>query len=691
MCSTVARPPSRPRLSRPLPEATATRSDRLWATTIIVLWGALVLLADAFPWGRLWAINHLAFLPPFATYLFTALLAFALLAIWLVPEPESNPTSAAARSTLRWVPIILLAWIALMIVFRAATPLLGDGFLRIDEAQRRAPGLLLLTDLLPGLITTSFQQNVGTVIGLTPRSTIAGFSILCGLLFAAGSAWLWPRAFATADKRQVSDTTSSPTVLWLFSSGVVMIFAGYFETYALAAACLALFALAVVAHVNGRLGWGWVVGLWGLSYWSHLLAIGWAPALIWAVARGATDRRQQITRAVVALLTVTGSILLIALLRTEGTPFLWHRYLLPLWSGYSVIDPRHLVDLLNHLLLLVPVLFLLLLPGATSTAIRWPQASIWLVLPSLGFCLFFAADLGWARDWDLYALASMPAIVATTIYFARVQVTWSRARRIAAATVAITSMMLWMWVNHDANASVHRFQYLLQLDNRLGSAGNETLARYWREAGRWDSVVEELGRGLAKEPHARLAVQRGYAWGMLGNYDSALVDFRHAIDYDPGLMEGYLGAGQALNLKGQPDSAEHYLEQALALDPTRTDVRYQLAMSFISQGNFGRALPHIARAAARNPNQPDIVNAWGTTLAETGALDSAATVLVSLLARQPNFELAYASLAWVQWRRGDTAAADSVLRLYERKVAVAERVGPAVSLRHSLDSMATGH
>ena len=200
--------------------------------------------------------------------------------------------------------------------------------------------------------------------------------------------------------------------------------------------------------------------------------------------------------------------------------------------------------------------------------------------------------------------------------------------------------------------------------------------------------MEELGWGLAKEPHARLAVQRGFAWGMMGQYDSALVDFRHAIAYDPGLMEGYLGAGQALNLRGQPDSAQRYLQAALALDSTRSDVRYQLAMSMIAQGDFTGALPHVAVAAARNPDRPDIVNAYGTTLAETGSLDSAATVLTSLVARQPQFRLAYASLAWVQWQRGDTTAADSILRTYEQGVPPDQRVAPAVILRHTLDSLA---
>lgn len=672
-----------------MPGTTATWTERLWATTIILLWATLILMADAFPWGRLWAVNHLAFLPPVATYLFTALMAFALLAVWLAPERAGNGTNPASRSTMHWVPIFLLVWLVLMIAVRAATPLLGDGFLRIDEAQRRAPGFLLLTDMLPGLITTNFQQNIGAAIGITPRNTIAGFSILCGLLFAAGSAWLWPRAFAPEKKRHASGQASPLTVLWLFSSGIVMMFAGYYETYALATTCLALFALAVLAHINGRIGWGWIVGLWLVSYWSHLLAIGWAPALIWAMWRGTAERSERIKRLASALITIVGSVALIALLRSEGTPFLWHRYLLPLWSGYSVFDPRHLIDLLNHLLLLVPVLLLLLLPGATVRESHWPKATLWLAGPSILFCLLFAADLGWARDWDLYALASMPAIVVAMIHFARVQGDWSRARRIAAATVALSSLMLWIWVNHDANASVQRFQYLLQLDNHLGSAGNETMARYWREARRWDLVVDELARGLAKEPHARLAVQRGFAWGMLGNYDSALVDFRHAIDYDPGLMEGYLGAGQALNLRGRPDSAEHYLEQALALDSTRTDVRYQLAMSLIAQGDFERALPHVARAAAQSPNRADIVNAWGTTLAQTGSLDSAADVLASLLARRSDFDLAYASLAWVQWQRGDTTAADSVLRLYERYVPAAERVGPAVDLRQSLGSIPT--
>jgi hypothetical protein len=121
-------------------DPSALNRDRLYATLVIVIAGLAWTLGSHFPSQRLWGINHLAFLPMAARVALGIAMAVALMAVWTVPQRFARSENATRGSENPLTPVIVIGWIITAVLAHAATPLLGDGYLRADEAQRFSSG-----------------------------------------------------------------------------------------------------------------------------------------------------------------------------------------------------------------------------------------------------------------------------------------------------------------------------------------------------------------------------------------------------------------------------------------------------------------------------------------------------------------------------------------------------------------------
>jgi tetratricopeptide (TPR) repeat protein len=368
----------------------------------------------------------------------------------------------------------------------------------------------------------------------------------------------------------------------------------------------------------------------------------------------------------------------------------WTNHFLPVFAGaYSMLHWRHLIDAANHLILLLPVSFLLIRKPRKTREKRqpFPWATVLLWGPTVFALVTFNPKLGWWRDWDLFALLSAPALVVLSVAVAQRQHTWSLPRRVAAISVAVVSLSLWTWVNVDEDASVARFESLLLLDPDRALSGYENLGRYWREKGDWEQSVRVLGTALAMKGHERLFTQRGIGFSALRMPDSGLVAFQNAIAADTTEADGYFGCGQMLWLLNRSGEALPYLQKAVAMDSSRVQYRYQLGEVLRDAGEYEAALPHFAYASATVTSQPVYANMYAATLFDAGEADSAMTILLTIINRHPAFGMAYSNLAWIRYQQGDIPGAEAALNEYERRTRPDERVAPTSVLRRAIDSI----
>jgi len=678
---------------RPMTGSSESNRERWYASAVIAAAGLAWVAGSHFPDQRLWGINHLAFLPVAARIVLGIALAATLMIVWSVPlHPALSHKTARERAN-PLTPVLMIGWMMTAILVHAATPLLGDGYLRGDEIRRLTTVSFGVAEFLPGWLATTLHQGMLTKIDLEGTKILAGLSAASGMIFAVGALFLWPRALTTGDQ---TPEKQSPhrllSVFWLLTAGSSVMFFGYVESYGLALASLSLFALAVLAHSNGRLGWGWPVFLWIAALWSHLSALGWAPVLLYAMYARRRQNRPVALPLSAAIGAVVGSLAIMRWLVPSSPTTIWGGYLLPLFgSPYSMLHWRHWVDAANHVILLLPASLLLIQMGRKGKRKSDPQllTSVLLWAPAVLALFTFNPKLGWWRDWDLFALLSAPAVVALAIALARKQSTWPLPRRVAAVGLALISLTLWTWVNANERAAAARFESLLAVDPDRALSGYENLGRYWRETGDWEQSVRVLGTALALQGHARLFTQRGIGFTALGMADSALASFRKAVAADSTDASGYFGCGQMLWMMSKPDEALPYLRKAVAMDSTSTQYRYELGQVLRRTGDLRGALPHLAFASEQVPEQPVFANDYAATLFDAGDADAAVAVLQTTIKRHPAFSLAYSNLGWILYTKGDVAGAEVALAEYERQVRPEEHIPTVRRLRYVLDSLQT--
>ncbi len=665
------------------------KRERWRATVALVGCGLIYGLAGLLPDRRLWGFNHLAFLPTIAWLLFGIVLIAAVVAVWRLPDSQPDYRRGLRIPEGILIAGILFGWIVLTWVARGSTQLLGDGYLRIDEIERLRPGTYGIQEFLPGLLAALLHQNALAGWSVSGRDALAIVGVFSGAVLLLGAFPLWPRVIDGDSNERGSYARVS--ALWLLAGGSSVLFFGYAESYALSWALLSLFTLSLVGHRHRRLGWGWPVALWAVAIWSHLAALAWAPALIWEAGRADVPGRRRYLPVAVSVCVVVAVTLALWYLKPNRDQLGFGQHLLPLWGArYSVIDWRHLADILNEIVLLAPIGFLLLWPEDRSGGSCVGMADVLLFTPTVAAFLLFNPELSFPRDWDLFALFSAPVVTFLAVVIARRRWAWSMPRRLATLAVGAATLGLWVWVNADAGASVTRFSNLLELDprSRKVGTGREVLARYWREMGRWDLAADELGRALALGPHARLSIQRGIALSTIGQTDSALASFQAAIAADSTDPDGCFGAGQTLWVMGRADASLPYLERAVSMDSTRPDYRYHLGMTLRDLKQPVTALPHLRFAMSHNPAQPDYAIACGITLYDLGDYDGAIGILNATLQRFPDYNLAYLDLGWVYFKMGRYDQASSALAAYEQRQPPSDQDANPRRLRQLLDSVA---
>ena len=102
--------------------------------------------------------------------------------------------------------------------------------------------------------------------------------------------------------------------------------------------------------------------------------------------------------------------------------------------------------------------------------------------------------------------------------------------------------------------------------------------------------IEGLSRSIQQHPESsQLYILRGEAYRLHGSRDSAITDFRKALDIDPGNVAATIGLGRTYLDQGNPQQAIVHLNRALGWEPG--NVR---ALTIRAQANAGTGRPFKA-------------------------------------------------------------------------------------------------
>jgi Tfp pilus assembly protein PilF len=631
---------------------------------IILLCGLLILLhfiASFFPQLRLWGISQLHYFS-LEFRLFVCLVGFLIL------FPGVNQTLAILiERTFAWVVeksrklnrylvysvISLLSLIAFWF-FRAKTPLLGDGYLRAGELKLGQ--LLSITEPLDFYL----HLFVFRIFGWDGYTTYAVLSCMAGAVYVFLVLLLcdiWGR----------NGKEKAFAFFFLISLGSIQLFFGYVESYSLMFVALVAYLVFSLRYLKGENGFLWPCIFLLLSASFHLSAFFVLPSLLYlAWARPSESShpkagRVKFTNVIILMCMLSFVILGLFLLKTyspEGLPgsFLIH----PFGKGdslYSFFSLAHLLDFLNHQLLISPVslvLWMLLLVlfrksmKLQSSVVRF---LLWVTLGSVAFALLVDPKLGYARDWDLFAFAGIGISLLGLYLFidvlrtkgeigmeGKVRVTeFSRMALVLVATSLVFTLP-WIWINASQNKSVARFEDLLKMDERRAAHGYGTMACYFRDEGETKRTVEFWKKAIAIDPIPRYYAALGNAYSRLERYDQAIEAYDRSLGMDPYGPANYLlhrSLGLCLAKEGRYDEAAVQLKQVVKLKPNKPAYHYNLASVLAKAGRYGEAVPYFKRVLELDPNSAVTYRSLGFCYARMGKKEEAEKYLERYLKLSP--------------------------------------------------------
>jgi tetratricopeptide (TPR) repeat protein len=134
----------------------------------------------------------------------------------------------------------------------------------------------------------------------------------------------------------------------------------------------------------------------------------------------------------------------------------------------------------------------------------------------------------------------------------------------------------------------------------------------------------------------------GTTEGRLGNLGNCEAAMRKSLELDPGLAEGWLGLGQALELQGKTDESCEMYKKALQQMPNLAEAYASLGRIYKQKSLIQQALFYMQKAIALGVNRPNVLFDYAEILRSVGRYRDALAVFLSLRQQFPdNAELLY--------------------------------------------------
>jgi hypothetical protein len=624
-------------------------------TVLLVLMVAGIWLPPTWLWG----LNHGAWLPWPASL---GLPALALLLVWSVLGGKFGDwlTRWLAGQLLDRRPVAyglipILGAVVFWLV-RDRTHMLGDG--QTLAVMVVGDNLFHGFDFMTYHLLALIYQATGRGGEPAAIQVFAVASCLSGAGYLGVAAW---------SARRLADNPPAKILLYclLVFFSPLQIFLGYMEVYAPLMVALLVFMTFFVLYQENRSGLLSVAVAFSCALFLHLNALFLAPLLVLAVLRPPAGMQAPLSRR-----TLTAVLPVLVVLVLAGVIYMMSGYglarfqtdfghvgqgsgiLASLNGEDGLLTWRHLKDVLNLLLLLVPLPMVLFVAGRKTQPQKRPTdpiglslvaGSIWLVI-----LLFLVhMKLGAVRDWDLFA-PHMSLLVIAGWYL----VTGGRqgappANYLVGRLVIVAVALAVPWF--ALNASPER-----------------SLAR-----------LEAVSEDQAPYPRGLLHEQLAYHHEMAGNRDEVIRHYRRSGEVCPGNPRFHAIYGTYMLNLGYLGEAVAAYDRAVATDSTYV---YGLKMGVLARvldKDYASALPLARRLARLGAEDAEAAAAHGMAAEQSGHLQEAIT--------------AYRRAAALDRTRLDLFERSAGLQLMQGEFAGAEAVfGPLLKTDPSRTSSALG-
>jgi len=575
------------------------------------------------------------------------------------------------------IPLVLAAAALLFWSFRQATHFLGDGNLWIKTIE---------TGQWPRswdlVVSSSFYRVISRFIGksggLDARTAAALISVASGLVFLV---------FAWKTARQLSEKRDEQIFLLLavLSTGSMMLFFGYIEAYPPAAAGLMIYLYYAVRSLEGRGGPNAAAIACAAAVLFHPSMIALLPSLfmLYILRRGARPNAGRCLAAV-SITVIAGLAALWVLQRWRLFGGYFHESFLPVLEGgtrdrvpYSILSWSGLVDLLNELLLVCPmILFSAVLLSRREKAVNEgiDRKAMFFGTVSLYFVLIFIVGnklLGVSRDWDVFAPMAVPIALFTAVVLLNRYRRNARDLALFAGFVLVLHTVPWIAINASTGLSLQRFADLTLNSRWSGFArgyGCDVLGTYYFYH---EDMPQALGYSIASikaDPgNVRYLYNAATRHMMAGRHDDAVRMFENVVQRNPDYLDARLNLGTIyMNLERFEDARKEFLE-AVRIDSTSAAACSKLARVYWKEGRRDIAWELYTRAIDLDPRNPETYLNLALLQLNAGGRAEARKLMERAIDVDPGYALTYYHLGKTYMEEGDM---EKALELYGKHISL---------------------
>lgn len=555
------------------------------------------------------------------------------------------------------IPVVVIACGLLFFLFSQELPLLGDGFLRIRNAESGT--YIVSPEPMDTFLHIFFFSLLNKSVGLGAKEIYAYLSIFSGMA-AIGGALHYIRKIFTESKRGFVFAA-------FFLCGSVQLFFGYVESYSIMAALVILFLFSawdMLLEDKFKIAPAFFMFLPMIF---HPLSVVFLPAGIYAYYITIQKMPKRFFYTIYVLLVGIFAMILL------GTAFAYigfgfeklfdlfgtGSHILPLAGDYGIFSLLHLLDVINEIFLTTPAIIGIPLLFKHFTRIKNKPVFVFLTISvffSFVFMLIFHTKLGFARDWDLTAVFAFP--MTLLIIFLITKSDKRKEKKYTAMIIVLVSLIHtvpWILVNSSESLSFARASDMADTKHWTNSSRArlyDEISYYLFDNAKAKASLKPLYKSYELEKNERILYKIAVIYHGLGNNDSAAAVFKRLsgrgykeskvtqmlgtlyfeeadfarsamqwkklaeIDSSKKLM-ALKNAGKCHMQMQQYDLAAEYFEKALGLGREDAEALRSLAETFYYAGKDAKAMEIWKKLIKQNPEDP--VNYYNLALSQTAA------------------------------------------------------------------------
>ncbi|MEA3297703.1 MAG: tetratricopeptide repeat protein, partial [candidate division Zixibacteria bacterium] len=264
-------------------------------------------------------------------------------------------------------------------------------------------------------------------------------------------------------------------------------------------------------------------------------------------------------------------------------------------EGYTLFSFKHLADILNQFVLLLPGIFILLVSifsGSFRSLLKLREVRylLVLVLSTLGIVFVFDPRLGMPRDWDLFSFVGVPLSVACyyIILSSRTALRASHKIIIMAITCGLLLLIPRAVAMIIPDVAITHFQQYRTLDSAKNKNAAAFLSEYYIQRGDSTKAKEVEKKWMALFPQQKM-LDKAVALTNQGKFREAADILHEAVDIDPLYWNAWVTLGKCHYHLRQFDSALYYLDIALGFNPDAASAFNNKGATYLQTRDFAQA------------------------------------------------------------------------------------------------------